>query len=86
MLTEVLEDSADDGLDWTDKGVATTGEPNDFTTDAVFLVGEGEGGEASLLDLFNRCIDEVDTGVSNEQLDVVQSKGVVVVVGVFARA
>jgi hypothetical protein len=68
-LSEV-EDSAYDGLDRADVGIPASGKPNDFTSHAILLVGECEGGEASLLDLFYWCSDEVDACVSDKELDV----------------
>ena len=85
MLSEV-EDSAYDGLDGADVGIPASGKPNDFSANAILLVGECERGEAGLLDLLKWCSGEVDACISNEELDVGQAKRVVVVVSVFAWA
>ena len=86
QLACCLGPSVGEGRDGTKVGVAAAGEPNDFAADAVLLVGEREGSEAGLLDLFDGCSGEVNTGVANEQLNVGQTEGVVGVVGVFARS
>lgn len=65
MLSEV-ENSAEDGLDGADVGIADTCKPDDFAAHTILLVGEGEGGKSSLLELFNWCSGEVDVCISDE--------------------
>jgi len=83
VLTEV-ENSADNGLNRTNVGVTTACQPNNFSTNSIFLVGESEGSKSCLAKLFNGCSKKVDAGVTNEKLDVVKAEGISVIVRVFA--
>jgi hypothetical protein len=85
VLSEV-ENAAYDGLDRANVGIAAACKPNDFAMHTILLVGECERGEACLLNLLSRCSREGDACIANEELDVGQSKWVVVVVGVLAWA
>jgi len=71
VLTEV-ENSADNGLNRTHVGVTTARQPNNFSTNSILLVGEGEGSKACLANLLNGSGEKLDAGVTNEKLDVVE--------------
>ena len=59
MVSTEMDDATDKGEDGAEGIVFAAGEPNDFTTDTIFLGSKGEGTKGTTLDVGNGGSGEV---------------------------
>ena len=80
-------DTTRQSANWTEIRVLRTSETNDFTSNAILLAVEGEGGETSLQELRIWCSGQIESCMSDEELDTLKVKGLGVGwgSGVFTR-
>jgi hypothetical protein len=80
MLSTKVIDASDQGQDRAQAGIAAAGVAHDFPLNSVFLVGECQGHEGSLLEFGSRGGGQGNAMMwSNEELDILESEWVSIV-------
>jgi hypothetical protein len=87
MVSAKVKDAANDAEDGTELWVTTAVKSNDFATDAIFLVSEGERYKSRRFEFGVGSSEQIETPLANEELDIGESErsGVGRSGGVFAR-